>query len=160
MLDCAVRLKELQHTETNPCFFKVNTIIGLEELLNNIGVAHYPALIIQTSVRGRIGDETRSNNFLDNPFYTFFVIGAPLHGNFDADQLRLDKEKTKAIGFKILAKMRHDRYRQLHGLHFMKFLSVPYQEVGPMGAGSYGVMFSFEVPHSNQLPHNPHDWNE
>ena len=68
MLDCATRLKTLGHTSSNPRFFKVNTIIGLEELLNNIGVANYPALVIQASTRGSVGDEARSNNFLDNPF--------------------------------------------------------------------------------------------
>lgn len=158
MLDCATRLKDLQHTDVSPHFFRVNTIIGLEELLNNIGVAEYPALVIQTSVRGRIGDEARSNNFIDSPFYTFYIIGAPLGTGFDAETLRLEKNKTKAIGFKILAKMRHDRLRQLNGLHFMKFLSVPYQEVGPLGAGSYGTMFNFEVSDSNMLPHVEADW--
>ena len=158
MLDCATRLKDLQHSDTNPRFFRVNTVMGLEELLNNIGVANYPALVIQTSVRGHIGDEARSNNFINSPFYTFYIIGAPLGTGFDAEALRLSKEETKAIGFKILAKMRHDRYRQQNGLHFMKFLSIPYQEVGPLGAGSFGVMFNFEVPESNQLPHNLEDW--
>ena len=158
MLDCATRLKDLGHTQSNPRFFKVNTIIGLEELLNNIGVADYPALIIQNSTRGHIGDEARSNNFLDNPFYTFYIITAPMQTDFSLDDLRLAKEQAKSIGFKILAKMRHDRYRQLNGLHFMKFLNVPYLEVGPLGVGSYGIMFNFEVPHSHQLPHNPNDW--
>ena len=63
MLDCATRLKDIAHTESEPHFFKVNTIIGLEELLNNANLAQYPALIIQTSVRGQIGDEARANIF-------------------------------------------------------------------------------------------------
>lgn len=158
MLECATRLKDIGHTDASPKFFKVNTIIGLEELLNNIGIANYPALVIQTSIRGRIGDENRSNNFLDNPFYTWYIITKPLQQDFSAEQLRQAKNNAKAIGFKILAKMRHDRIRQLNGLHFMRFLSVPYQEVGPLGVGSYGVMFNFEVPDSNQLPHNEDDW--
>lgn len=146
MLDCATRLKDIGHTDNEKHFFKANTILGVEELINNIGEANYPALVVEITTEGSIGDESRSNNFIDLPNYTFYVLGAPLQQNFGMDEIHISKQQAKSIGLKILGKMRHDRRRQLYGLHFMNFLSVNYQEVGPLGAGSYGVMFSFRFP--------------
>ena len=158
MLDCSVRLKELAHTDENPCFFQAGSVAGLQELINNIGVAAYPAHVILDNVKGHVGDKNRSNNFIDNPFYTGFIITAPLQGNAGENTIRQAKQEAKEILFKILGKMRHDRYRGLNGLNFMNFLSVPYQEVGPLGAGSYGVMYNIEVPHDHRLPYNESDW--
>lgn len=158
MLDCATRLKALGHTTEKPRFFRANTIIGVEELLNSIGIANYPALVILTSIKGRIGDEARSNNFLDHPFYSAFVIDKPMQTGYTPEQMHDSKQLCKSIMLKIMGKMRSDRQKQSKGLHFMKLLSVPYQEVGPLGAGSYGVMFNFEVTRHDGLPHNTDDW--
>lgn len=156
MLDCATRLKSIGHTSFSPRFFRANSVLAVEELLNNIGVANYPAIIILDSMRGRVGDEAHSGSFIDNPFYTFFVIGNPAQG--DPDLASESKLQAKQIGFQILARMRRDRQQQREGLNFMKFASVPYQEIGPIGAGSYGVMFNFEVPNCNVLTYTAADW--
>lgn len=157
MLDCATRLKDIGHTASAPKFFHANSVIGLDELLNNISIAQYPALVVLNLSEGRVGDSNRSNNYLDIPVYTAFVLGAPLHTS-DPETIRLEKQKCKNIMFKILGKIRHDKVRQLNGLQFVNMLNIPYQEVGPLGAGSYGTMVNIEVTYHNGLPYNDNDW--
>jgi hypothetical protein len=158
MLDCATRLKELQHSQSNPRYFEANTVADMQELLNNIGVAKYPAIVTLSSIKGRVGDEKTGNNYLDHPFHTGFIITSPMQGSTDAETIRLAKIEAKSILFKIIAKMRHDRRRALFGLNFLNLTSIPYQEIGPLGAGSYGVMFNFENTQPVALEHNTNDW--
>lgn len=158
MLDCATRLIELQHSQTNPRYFEANTVADMQELLNNIGVAKYPAIVTLSSIKGRVGDENMGNNYIDHPFHTGFIITSPMQGSTDAATIRLAKIEAKNILLKIIAKMRNDRRRALYGLNFLNLTSIPYQEVGPLGVGSYGVMFNIENTQPVALEHKSTDW--
>lgn len=158
MLDVSTRLKDIGHTEDEPHFFEAQTQPGMQDMVLNLPGVSYPAHVILDTFKGRIGDENRSNNYLDNPFYTGFIITAPVQGMPTDDFIRAQKEQAKTILMKILAKMKIDRRMGKHGLNYMKFLSIPYQGIGPIGAGSYGIMYSIEVPHDHRLPYNENDW--
>lgn len=156
MLDCAVRLKDIQHTEENQRFFRISGISQLEELLANLPDVSVPALMVENNEQGRFSDPGPSDNFLDIPYFAFFVIDkAPFN---DFDQIEAVKSKTKAIGLKILSRMLNDRRHYRKGLVMLKFDSVPYQSIGPIGDNCFGTMFSFTVQNMANTRHNPEDW--
>lgn len=156
MLDCATRLKDIAHTEDTPKFFRVSGLAGMEEYLQQLNEAQYPALMVHDNTDGAIGDPNRSSNYLDNPYYVFYVIDRPEYGN--ADQSEAVKKKCKVIGKKILAKMLRDKTRGLKGLDFLDFSNIPYQTIGPIGDQAVGVMFSFSVREDANIIYDGNDW--
>lgn len=156
MKDCATKLKDIAHTDDNPKFFRVSGLAGLEEYMQRFTEAQYPALLVQDNQDGSIGDMNRSDNYLDNPYHVFYIVDRPEYGN--ADSSEATKKRCKAIGKKILAKMRRDKRNQANGLAFMNFSNVPYQSIGPIGDQAVGVMFSFTVPDQSDMVYNADDW--
>lgn len=157
MLDCATRLKAIRHTEENPRFFRVSGLAGLEEYLQRLSEAQYPCLLVHDNQDGNVGDTSTSDNFLDNPYYAFYVVTRPEFGN--ADESETAKKLCKSIGFKILARMKRDKRNQVNGLAFLRFSSIPYQTIGPIGDQAVGVMFSFTVTDQASLVYNDADWD-
>ena len=157
MFDCATRLKDVGHTEENPKFFRISGLAGLEEYMQRLTEAQYPALLVHDNQDGSIGDMNRSDNYLDNPYYVFYIVDRPKYGN--ADESEAAKKRCKIIGQKILAKMRKDKRNQVNGLAYMNFSNVPYQSIGPIGDQAVGVMFSFTVTDQSDMVYNPDDWS-
>lgn len=143
MKDCAVRLIDILHSEDSPRFFRVSGITQLEELLANLPDAAFPALLAENNMEGRFSDPGPSDNFLDIPFYTFYVIDkAPFN---DFDEIEKAKKTTKGIGEKIISRMLHDRRNHRNGLVMLRFDNVPYQNIGPIGDHCFGTMISFTI---------------
>lgn len=157
MLDCATRLKAIAHSEENPRFFRVSGLSGLEEYMQQFNEAQYPALLVHDNTDGSMGDPNRSSNYLDNPYYVFYVVDRPEYGN--ADQSEAAKKRCKAIGKKILAKMLRDKTRAMKGLDYLDFTNIPYQTIGPIGDQAVGVMFSFSVREDANIIYNADDWS-
>lgn len=156
MLDCAVRLKDIGHTDTKQRFFRISGISQLEELLSSLPNASSPALLVENNTDGRVGDNARSDNFLDTPYYIFYVIEkAPFN---DHNKMQAAKENSKNIGFKILSRMLNDRRHYRNGLIMFDFSSITYQSVGPIGDNCFGTMFSFSVANPADLVYSNDDW--
>lgn len=159
MLDCATRLKTIAHTNNTKRFFRCSGIAGLEELLNQMTDVTGRVLVVHNNQEGSVGDISRADNFLDSPYYVFYVLErVEDYNDFDAEELA--KENCKAAGFKILSRMIREKRQGILGLSFLDFTSIPYQNVGPVGLNFHGVMFSFTVTDGNSsLVYNKDDWN-
>ena len=156
MRDCAVRLKDIQHTNETPRFFRISGISQLEELLANLPDASSPALMVENNIEGRFSDPGPSDNFLDTPYYTFYVIGKVSFNDFD--EIEQVKKNTKEIAEKIVARMLKDRRNYRNGLVMLRFDNVPYQNIGPIGDQCYGTMISFTVINTSNSRYNASDW--
>jgi hypothetical protein len=157
MRDCAEKLNSIGHTEETPRFFRISGLLQLDELLGNISNISFPALLVHDNTEGLIADRSVSDNYLDSPYLVFYVIQHVPYADYDAQQEA--KADCKTIGLKILARMLRDKKHGLHGLTFMQFNNIPYQNIGPIGDNCHGVMFSFSVPDTANLIYNADDWN-
>lgn len=157
MLDCAKRLKYVGHTENHPKFFRVSSIGHLDEVLSNLSNIEFPALLIQDNMEGNLGDQNISNNYIDTPYYVFYIIKHVEYENHDKREEA--KIECKNIGLKILSKMVTDKRNLTHGLTFLQFVNIPYQTIGPIGDNCFGVMFSFSVSENADLVYNANDWD-
>lgn len=158
MLQCASLLKEIRHTDTEKRFFRVSGLGHLDELLSNLGSVKFPSLIIEENQDGTIGDRNTSNNYIDTPYFVFYVVAhAPFENHDNREAVKL---QCKHIGFKILSRMLHHKRRGEHGLTFLHFQSIAYQTIGPIGDGCYGAMFSFTVSDTANIAFNTDDWDE
>lgn len=159
MLDCATRLKDIGHTDSVKRFFRCSGIAGLEELLNQQTDVTGRVLVIHNNEEGSVGDMNKADNFLDSPYYVFYVLEkVENYNDFDAEELA--KKNCKTAGLKILARMIREKRLGLNGLTFLDFTSIPYQNVGPVGVNFHGVMFSFTVTDGDtRLVYNKDDWN-
>jgi len=158
MLDCATRLKDIGHTEEVPKFARISGLTQLEEFLSNISKLQFPALLVHNNHEGRLGDPGRSDNYLDSPYFVFYVVKHAEYDNHDAQQEA--KESCKNIGFKIIARMLRDKRNPVSnaGLMFLDFSNIPYQTIGPIGDNCFGVMFSFTVADTANITYNADDW--
>jgi len=156
MRDCAVRLKSIGHSVQSPKFFRISGLMQLDEVLSNLSEMSFPALLVHNNTDGTIADRGVSDNYVDSPYYVFYLVGHVEHGNHQ--QQEEVKARCKLIGMKILARMLRDKYRGNHGLTFLQFNNIPYQSIGPVGDNCYGVMFSFSVPDSANLVYSENDW--
>jgi hypothetical protein len=158
MLECAAKLKEIGHTEDHPKFFRVSGLGQLDEFLSSLKKVEFPALLVHNNQEGNIGDASRSDNYLDSPYYVFYVVDHAKLQNFDEQEAI--KKSCKAIGKKILSRMLRDKRRMANGLTFADFTGIPYQTIGPIGDNCYGVMFSFTVADNANLFYDADDWSE
>lgn len=158
LTDCAVKLRDIGHSDNNRRFFRISGITELDELLTNLSKAQYPALLADENHTGAIADRNTSNNYVDSPFYTFYVVQhVPLE---DHDAREAAKLQTKQIGLKIISRMLRHKLHGEFGLTFLQFGNIPYQSVGPLGDNCYGCMFSIIVPTVAQIFYNADDWEE
>lgn len=158
MADCAVKLKDIAHSDDAQKFFRISGIAELDELLTNLSKAQFPALLAEENHTGAIADRSTSNNYLDSPYYTFYVVK---HAPFeDHDTREAAKLQTKQIGLKIIARILRHKLRGEQGLTFVQFGNIPYQSIGPIGDNCYGCMFSITVPDVADVFYNAEDWEE
>lgn len=157
MRDCATRLKDIGHTEETPKFFRISGLAQLDEVLGNLSDMGFPALLVHDNTEGIIADRATSDNYLDSPYYVFYVVEHVEYGNYEKQEEA--KETCKAIGLKILARMLRDKKRGNLGLTFLQFSNIPYQSIGPVGDNCHGVMFSFSVADTANLIYDTNDWD-
>lgn len=168
MAECAEKLKAIRHTSDRPRFFIVSSIANLEGLLANLTTgASFPAIIIHDSHEGHIGDTSASQNFIDHPDYTFYVVDKVLKIN-DTDQMEQVKRACKTYGFQIIGRMLKHKKEALrssladdpYGLQLFDKRDIAYQTIGPIGNNCYGVMFFITVPTEANITYNESDWIE
>jgi hypothetical protein len=158
MRTCAENLAEVRHSDFNQAFFRVSGIGQLDEMLGNLSKIKFPAILVHDNTEGTFADRNTSNNYLDTPYFVFYVVQHVKHGDYNAAQEA--KENCKAIGKKILARMLRDKRKSRHGLLFLDFRNIPYTAIGPIGDNCYGTMFSFTVSENATLTMNSGDWDD
>jgi hypothetical protein len=147
----ATKLRDVAHTPDNPKFCRFN----IEEILANL--AHgldteTPCLLLE-SFEGRLSEE--GDNVMDTQDGAFLIVKACETEDFAAANLIIDE--AKRIGFKVIAKLRHDA-RAGEGLQHFDRNSVGYEKVGPIFGNCYGYRFTFSFFNPISLRVNPADW--
>ncbi|RYE90580.1 MAG: hypothetical protein EOO37_02630 [Cytophagaceae bacterium] len=147
----ATKLIDVAHTPDNPKFARFN----IEEIL--AGLAHgldpeTPCLLLE-SFEGRLSEE--GDNVIDTQDAAFLIIQSCELEAFAAQNDIIDR--AKQIGFKVIAKLRHDA-RAGEGLKYFERNSVGYEKVGPIFGNCYGYRFTFSFFNGVSLKLNPADW--
>lgn len=156
MLDIAVRLKELQHTETDKHFSRVSSIVGLEEYLSNMSFNTGWQLVVVDTRSGRFDDGSYSDNLMDNQLYTFYLVKSIDTNDFDAREDLI--KDCEAIVRKILSKMFYDKRERLNGLLDLQRSSISYDTIGPIGNECHGLMVFFTVLDASDISYSATDW--
>ncbi len=162
----ATKLKSLKHDpETSKHFFKVQSLINLDEVLQNLNSAQFPALCVIDSPEGRLMDKD-STNLLDLQYYYFFVIDkADID---DAASRKAAIDGSKAIIKQLLGRMFRDRASEqrnplalpCYGLKNLNRDSLSYKAVGPIADNCYGMWASFTLLNGANINYNADDWEE
>jgi hypothetical protein len=161
MKDVATRLKEIQHTEKAPRFFRVGGLSTLEELLLKATTAKDMILCVENNYEGKIGENQSS--ILDNMYHTFYIAKyAPVN---DIDKIEQSKEDSKKALVKIWSKMFHDKLVDQQGgpklgLRNLDKPSIYYRPIGPIGNGFYGMLCIFTNSEKPGAIYNEEDWLE
>ena len=160
----ATQLKELQHVpDQNRHFFKTASLVSLDELLQGLNQAEFPALCIVDSPEGKFTDRD-SSNLLDLQYYYFFVlVKADID---DAGSRNTAISRSSDIAKKILSKMFRDKqneYRNIwaepcYGLAHLNRDSISYRAVGPIADNCYGLWCSFTVLTNTEIKFDASDW--
>jgi hypothetical protein len=154
----ASNLKDIGHSDTTPRFFRTRTVASLDELLDQISSAQFPALMVHDTIDGALGDFYQSDSYMEEPQYVFYVLQQAEFGNQQSIGDAI--EQCRAIGRKILAQMIQHRYRGQHGLDFMDTGRIPFQTVGPLHDNVYGMMYMFYLSQEAAMQHDSEDWEE
>jgi hypothetical protein len=147
----ATKLRDVAHTPDNPKFARFN----IEEIL--AGMAHgldptTPCLLLE-SFEGRLTEE--GDNVMDTQDAAFLIMQHCELEDFAAQNAIIDL--AKRIGFKVVAKLRHDA-RKGEGIKHFDRNSVGYEKVGPIFGECFGYRFTFSFFNPVSLAVNPADW--
>jgi len=153
----ATKLLDIEHSEEEQHFFRIRSLAGMDELLNTLGTASFPALLVHDTIDGAIGDFANTDSFMDEPQIIFYVLNkADI-----TDQSSVDTaiRGAHAIGNKIIAMMLKHKHQDKHGLQFLDVGNIPYQSVGPIGDYCYGMMYIISVTEHIELIVDTDDWD-
>lgn len=165
MRNVAVNLKDIGHIEDdeeNMHFFRCTSLAQMDELLQNMSVVKFPALIVHDTLEGSLFDNGGAG-YLDGENYFFYVVNHVAVNDFDAQEQAI--KDCKSIMKKIIGKMRHDRINDFkiinNPLTNMKYLetnSFNYFSVGPIGDNCFGVYVSFTISEPDGIIYTANDW--
>jgi hypothetical protein len=153
----ARKLIAIGHTDTEQHFFRIRSLSTLDELLNNLPSANFPALMVHDTIDGVIGDFSTSNNYADEPQFIFYILQRAEFG----DDASIDAaiQQSRDIGTKIIAKMLQHSNLGMYDLEFIDFSRIPYQSIGPLGDHCFGMMYMFNVMNHLELLTDLEDWD-
>lgn len=140
---------DIQHSSSNAHFFLVSGIGQLDEFLSRINKVNAPALCVEVNPEGQVISPL-DNNVIDIPTYRFYILNEAGSGKFE--DMQNAKKNSKSLGFKLLAKIKHDKHQALYynvdnGLHYVE-LNFNYQVLGPLAQKWYGCMFTIRLEQS------------
>ncbi len=150
----ASSLSLLGHTVDNPAFFRISGVAGLEELLQNLGNAKLPALMLEDEYDGQYED-SGADYISDVRNFMFYVIGQAKAQDMDSrDQVlnECDIIRRQIVAY-MIKKHRRDRMIGLDqtGLRNLIKGSFSYFTVGPLIDNFYGIAVGFQIASSSQL---------
>lgn len=157
MKNVAEKLKELKHTESDKHFQRASSMMKMEEFLANTSHSNGFQLVVIAHESGKYIDKN-SDNLLDQPFYSFYVVKTVEQGNYDAkDQVITD---CKTVAKKILSKMFKDKRESQNGLNYLDRGSIAYAQAGPFAQNWFGISYSFTLLDPSDIVYNASDWDE
>ena len=156
--------KLLKHDpEGEKHFYKVSSLINLDELLQGLNQAEFPALCLVDSPEGRLTDRD-SSNLLDVQYFYFFVIDKAEMDDAASRKLAIDGSRT--IIKQLLSRMFRDKVKEqqnslltpAYGIRNLNRDSISYKAVGPIADNCFGLWASFTLPESSDIKYNADDW--
>lgn len=153
----ATKLKAIQHSSQNPKFFRIRSLIAMDELLNSLSVASFPALLVHDTIDGSIGDFASTESFIDAPQCIFYVLNKA--DITDPSSIDTAVRNAHAIGNKIISMMLSHKSKAKYGLQFLDISNIPYQTVGPIADNCFGIMYIISVAEHIALTVNTADWD-
>lgn len=160
--DVAIRMKAIGHTPEAPRFFRASNVLQLQELLQSLTVASYPALVIFDKRDGRFEDLT-SNNLVDRQFYQLLVLKQA--GIEDSDERQQAIDDCFTIVRRIISRMTRDwlaanRGNDTTGLRNFDRGSMYYNSVGPLVDNLFGMELVFTLREPVITAYNADDWED
>ena len=123
-------------------FTRASGIGEIEELLMKMKDVKNYIIVAIDSLDGSAGDN-RNDVYLDTQHFRFYILKKTKLNDFDARETEL--KNIKAIGKKIIYKMREDKRSARNGLLFLEIDRIPYITVGPLADGYIGIEFFFNL---------------
>jgi hypothetical protein len=161
MQSIAENLLALGHSATTKHFFRVSGISGLEEILQNLSTAEFPALCVVDNPEGRMASDNRAG-VIDRQYYYFFVIKPSK--TEDADSRHEAIADSLTISKQIVSKILNDYMNENRvfgnatGLMRLQTDSFSYKSVGPLGDNCHGVWISFAVINESGIRYDTSQW--
>lgn len=151
----AERLIELQHTKEDPRFLS----LSMEEVISQASVhldMARPFVVKEEAAfqaEGADIDQPRKRQELSLLFLQHVPIG-------DHAQKATAYDTTERLGWKLAAKMLHDKYQYLPEMRGFEPLETEGEQVGPFFDNCFGVRFvySFHTDLTAQFHHDPTDY--
>lgn len=153
----AIKLRDIEHSDEEPRFFRIRSLSGMDELLNNLGAANFPALLVHDTLDGAIGDFANTDSFMDEPQIIFYVLDKA--DITDPSSVDTAIQNAHAIGNKIIAMMLKHKNTERHGLQYLDMTNIPYQSVGPIADHCFGMMYIIGVTEHIELIVDSEDWD-
>jgi len=159
----AKQLLAVSHTKNGrKSCFRVGGISSMEELLQGMNKANFPAICVVDQPESRLIDRDSSNPLLLNYHYFFVLQHA---ASLDAASRSSAMKECSGIVSQILARMFRDKlaeYRDpLAGTTGLKGLnrdSISQKAVGPIADNCFGIWVSFTVTGESGIMYNEDDW--
>jgi hypothetical protein len=159
----AKELLAIGHTTNGKkSFFRVGGISSMEELLQGISKADFPALCAVDQPEARLIDRDSSNPLLLNYHYFFILQHA---ASLDAASRSAAIKECSVIAGKILSRMFRDKLAECRdpftypsGLKGLNRDSVSLKSVGPVADNCFGVWVSFTLTSESGIVYNADDW--
>lgn len=158
----AMHMKAIGHSPENQHFFRASNVLQLQELLQNLTKAQYPALVFFDKRDGRFDDQN-SNNLVDRQFYQLLILKPA--GIEDSDQRQQAIDDCFAIIRRIISRMTRDwlaanRGNDTTGLRNLDRGSMYYNSVGPLVDNLFGMELAFTLREPVDTTYNADDWND
>lgn len=154
----ASKNKAIAHSSDTPHFFRIRSLATLDDLLNSMSIANYPALLVHDTIDGTLTDAFKSDNYMDDAQTVFYVVQRVEYDS--PEDIDTAIKNCRDIGRQILAKMLRDKAKGLSGLQFLDFASIPYQSIGPVADNVYGMMYMISVLDDAGLVYDNTKWDE
>lgn len=156
MKNVAETLKELKHSNAEPHFHRASSMVSMEEFLTKMQETTGFQLIAIAQESGKYIDR-KSDNLLDQPYYSFYVMTVAEHGDFDARQEAISD--CKRVAKKILSKLFRDQTNRTHGLNYLDRGSITYNQAGPFAHNWFGMNYNFTLISASDIRYNGFDWD-
>jgi hypothetical protein len=156
----SVDIGHIEGDEDNNRFFRVASIMTVDEIINNLSIMKEFSLVVEDNAEGGLID---NNSIMDKPIHTFFLLKKVEQDN--ADDREAAKQQCKSVMFKILSRMRRDWISDNEGkteigVRNIEFGQWTYQTFGPILNNCIGISVSFIAPNSVNTAYNGNDWRD
>ena len=138
----------VKHTDTEKHFFRISGLQAMDEVLQSMGEARFPAILVEDELDGQFIDNN-SDNVLDMRNFIFYVEKQVRSVDMD-DREDIIRE-CNVICRHILSLM--FRYKSEEGkknlndsgLRYLDRSSVSYFTIGPVGDNCFGIACGFQI---------------